>query len=144
VAPEFALRRSWGSSLERAMLFLALLPQFGIDGCVVAVPAGGRAQAGFRYWIPGALVDGEIYLFDPRLGMPLPGPTPSGVATLKQVREQPQLLQALTLGEKHRYDVTAEQVKQAEVHVGAFLSALAPRMGHLENILATHNKVDVG
>jgi hypothetical protein len=137
--PEFVLRRGWGTSLERALLFLALLPHLGIDGCMMIIPGpDGSPQSG-RYWIPGALVDKEIYLFDTRMGMALPGPKGESMATLRQVRQQPEFLQALAFDEVHHYDLAPEEARRAEVRVGIFLSALAPRMAHLEELLANNN-----
>jgi hypothetical protein len=109
---------------------------------MIAVGSQDGVRSG-RYWIPGALCDKDIYLFDTRLGMPLPGPGGKGIATLKQVREQPAILNALNIDEKHRYDVTAQEAKSLEVHVAPFLSAMAPRMTLLETLLATQNKVSV-
>jgi hypothetical protein len=137
--PEFVLRRGWGTSLERALLFIALLPHLGIDGCMIVIPGPDGSPQGERYWIPGALIDKEIYLFDTRMGMALPGPKGDSPATLRQVRQQPELLQALTFDDKHRYDVAPEEARRAEVRVGIYLSALAPRMAHLEEILAGNN-----
>jgi hypothetical protein len=137
--PEFVLRRGWGTSMERALLFIALLPHLGIDGCMMVIPGADKSQQGGRYWIPGALIDKDIYLFDTRMGMPLPGPKGDSIATLRQVRQQPDLLQALTFDDKHRYDVAPDEARRAEVRVGVFLSALAPRMAHLEELLASNN-----
>ncbi len=36
-------------------------------------------------WLPALVSDGELYLFDCRLGLPIPGPDGKGVATLRQV-----------------------------------------------------------
>ena len=36
--PDFVLRRGWGTALERAQIFLAVLQQLSIDGCMLAVP----------------------------------------------------------------------------------------------------------
>ena len=60
--PDFVLRRGWGTALERAQIFLAVLQQLGIDGCMLAVP-GKPGEPALRYWLPGALIGKEIYLF---------------------------------------------------------------------------------
>ncbi len=138
----FVLRRGWGTSLERALVFLALVDQLGLEGCLIALPDGPGAPT-VRYWIPGVLVEGQIYLFDTRLGLPLPNPEGKGIATLAQVRSQPEWLRALTVDDKLPYDVTAEQVKRAEVHLVCALSALAPRMHYLQNELATTDRVNL-
>jgi hypothetical protein len=138
--PGAVLQRGEGSAHERALLFLAFLHQLDLDGCMIACPTDDGSP---RYWIPGALVgEGaktEIYLFDTRLGVPLPGP--DGVATLRQLQQQPELLAPLRLGKKHDYDVTAAQVKAAQVHLVAPLSAVAPRLAYLEDVLEKRDRL---
>jgi hypothetical protein len=139
VPPPYALRRSYGNAADRSLAFLALLQQLGIDGCLVVCPDSGGA--GRRPWLIGALVGQDISLFDPRLGLPLPGPGGKGVATWSQVRSDPKMVNALTVDKQHAYDVTPEQARQAEIRVGCFLSALAPRMRQFEQLLAANNRV---
>jgi hypothetical protein len=140
---QFILRRGWGTPVERAFVFLGLLDQLGVDGCMIALPGDGPTAGAARYWIPGALIDNQVYLFDTRLGLPLPGPDGKGIATLADVRTQPDLLRALTVDEKHPYDVTPEQAKRAEVHVVCSLSALSPRMQFLQQELAATDRVSL-
>ena len=94
--------------------------------------------------MPGALIGKDIYLFDARLGIPLPGPKGEGIATLAQVRAQPAVLQQLGLDAKNPYDVSQDQAQRAEVHVACALSALAPRMRFLQDQLAATEKVRLG
>jgi hypothetical protein len=76
--PAFVLRRGWGSSVERALVFLALLQQVAsaseLQGCLVYCP--DKKDGAQRLWACGVVVEGgrDVYLFDPRLGLPLPGP----------------------------------------------------------------------
>jgi hypothetical protein len=142
VPPEFVVRRGWGTVQERALVFLALLQQLGVDGCLVVAPAGNGASS--QCWACGALVNAnekeaaakkEIRLFDPRLGIPLPGPTGEGVATLADVRKNPDLLKALTVNSIYPYDVTPEQVASSEIQLVAPLSGLSPRMAVLQKDL---------
>jgi hypothetical protein len=151
--PQVTLRVGEGTADERAVLFLALLQQLDIDGCMLAVP--GEGPGGDRTWIPGALIKdakstkksaggkAEIYLFDTRLGVPVPGPGGEGVATLRQVRAQPGLLARLGPDKDHPYDVTPAQAAAAEVRLVLPLSALAPRMLYLEELLARRDRVRV-
>jgi hypothetical protein len=141
--PRFVLGRSWGSSLERATIFSAVATLLGIDSCIIAVPYGGQDQQGLRYWVPGALIDGKIYLFDTRMGMPIPGPDGKGVATLAQVRSQPAILSSLTVKSEFPYDVTSEALKAAQVHVAGSLSMLAPRMRYLQDLMSASDKVNI-
>jgi hypothetical protein len=133
--PHFAVRRGWGNAMERALVFLAVLEQLGIDGCMVAVPADAKNATGMRNWIPAALVEGRIYLFDTRLGLPIPGANGEKVATLTQARSQPDVLKKLTVDPGTPYDVTADQLKRAEIRVSCPLSAMSPRINYLQEVL---------
>jgi hypothetical protein len=149
VPPGFVLRRGWGSALERGLVFLAVLEQFGLDEKADKDHKPGRKElqsallfcpdssGGKRFWACGvAVVDDPktLYLFDPRLGLPIPGPGGKGVATLAQVRDDARVFEQLTV-DKLRYDVTPEQVKAVEVQVVCPISAVAPRMRFLQDRL---------
>src|SRR5262249_14339331 len=127
--PQPVLRRGWGTAMERSLVFFAALRQLGLDGCFLALPRPSQDRP--RYGACGVLIPGkekpEIHLFDPRLGLPLPGPKGQGTATLADVRTQPDVLKQLS-ADKQDYDVSPEQARAAEVHVVAPLSALAPRL----------------
>ena len=149
VPPQFALRRGSGTALERGLVFLDLLQQLGVADEDGETKAGGETpslhgclilchdkpdDAG-RLWACGVVVgDGpDVYLFDPRLGMPLPGANGKGVATLSAVCKDPALLEQLNTGAEHKYDVTAEQARTAELRLVCSLSEMAPRMKFLED-----------
>jgi hypothetical protein len=142
LSPQFVLRRGWGSAMERALTFLALLDQMGWNdepavemlGCLVFCP--GKDTGILRLWACGVVFDRkpEIYLFDPRLGLPIPGPE-GGVATLAQVRKNPGLLEQFNTEKAERYDVTAEQAQAAEVFLARSLSSLAPRLRLMQDQL---------
>jgi hypothetical protein len=143
--PRYVLQRGYGASRERALVLLALLQQVGIDGCLVA---SSDAQKKPHFWAVGVLESAKdkknvVYLFDARLGIALPGPGGEGPATLAQVREHPDVLKPLSADDKHRYDVTPEQARDAEVFVVAPLSALAPRLRYLEALLVDRQWADL-
>jgi hypothetical protein len=159
VPPELVLRRGWGTARERAHVFLALLHQLGLPGCLIT--SSGLEQP----WACGAVVhrhtdekkEPMILLFDHRLGVPVPGgkgapdselarafrlalpvrgrPDGQEIATLALVRKQPEVLAVLTVEEKHRYDVSPDQAKQADIELAVPLSAMAPRMHVLQTQL---------
>jgi hypothetical protein len=134
--PEFALRSGRGGSRERILVFVALLRQMGLEGCAIAVPGPGKE--GPRYVLAGVLLKGAgkpaIYLFDPRLGIPLPGPGGKGVATLAQLRQQPaKILAALNLDKTFTYDLDEKQAVQARPYLVLPLSGLSVRMRFLED-----------
>ena len=104
---------------------------------MVGLPDGeGRP---FRSWCPAALADGQIYLFDSRLGLPLPSQTGGEVATLAQVKTRAELLRPFSAADLP-YDVDFAQARQAEPLLACPLSALAPRMRRLEARLAETNR----
>src|SRR5262249_24117026 len=145
--PQAVLRRGHGSARERALVFLALLPQLGLDGCLVVCPgAKGRPAV----WLCGTLVtardaggkaSGELCLFDPRLGVPLPGPGGQGIATLAQLKSQPDILRPLAADDKAPYDLTPEQAGRAEAYMACPLPALSKRMAYLEGVLSEGHRV---
>lgn len=138
--PAFVLRRGHGTSLERSLVFLSLLQQMNVPGCLISVPG----RDGPRLWACGALVEadgGNILLFDPRLGLPLPGPKGEGIASLAEVRQSGDVLRQLTVDEKHPYDITVELAAKAEVYPFCLLSACAPRMDFLQARLQDPNPV---
>jgi hypothetical protein len=134
--PGRVLLRGAGTADERAFVFLSLLDQLDLQGCAVQCPG----EPGCR--LAGVLVPGddEIYLFDPRLGVPLPGPKGERIATLRQVRAQPRLLAALSPDPKDPYDLDAKSFDSATVTMVLPLSALAPRLRVVENLLAEHQE----
>jgi hypothetical protein len=138
--PEFALRRGYGTANERALVFLSLLDQLGIDSCRMAIAGQGPDVPRLRYWATGALIDGQIYLFDTALGLPVPGPKGQGTTTLTQVIADPTVLNQLTVDPKYPYHVKPEDAKHLEIHVACVLSSLAPRMRFIQQVLGTGDK----
>jgi hypothetical protein len=75
--------------VERARLILALCRQRGLDAAMLEVNG--------RPWAVGALIGEQIYLFDTKLGLPIPGTKPGRIATLAEARERPEILDSLDL-----------------------------------------------
>ena len=106
-----------GTAEQRAWVFAELCRQQGLDVVMLSVPdeaelpADGASAAGAtRFWLPALLSDGQLYLFDTRLGLAIPGAKGDGVATLAAVKADDGLLRQLDLDDRP-YDVTAEQLK---------------------------------
>jgi hypothetical protein len=138
--PDWVLRRGRGTEMDRALAFLGLLPQLngpdgrpaGLAGALVFCPAKDPKQ--MRLWACGVVLPGgkDLYLFDPRLGLAVPGPGGKGVATLAQAR-QGDVLRQLDASGGPAYDVTAEQAKAANIQLFYPISALAPRQRYLQD-----------
>jgi hypothetical protein len=135
--PAYVLRRGWGSGLERGLVFLALLRQAGapgdLQGCLVFHK--GKDDSAPRFWACGVLAGAadEIFLFDPRLGLALPGPDGQGIATLAQVRKDPAVLAQLSVSDQARYDIAVSADASEELALDYPLSGLAPRMRFLQD-----------
>jgi hypothetical protein len=130
------LRSGFGSPSDRALVFLALLRQLQtpeleqrqglnrIEGCVRDSPHPLVAVV-----IPSD--PKKLYLFDMVLGWPVPGP--NGIATLAEARQDPSLLKAAGIPE------TA--IKDSEIYLNCPLTALAPRMKVLEEVLKDQDRI---
>ncbi|GIW81445.1 MAG: hypothetical protein KatS3mg105_3252 [Gemmatales bacterium] len=137
VPPSFVLRRGAGSSFERGLVFLGLLNQLEIDGCLFDVSRQPNAR---RRWLVTALIDQKLYLFDPLMGLPLPG-TQDNPATFSELVQQPKRLDVLNIDPKFPYDVTVADVAKGTLHAFVSLSALAPRMAFAQRALQQKNRV---
>lgn len=138
VPPSYALRRGSGSGLERAFVFLALLQQLGLDGCLIGPPEAetrgwstttdpARPPKG-PFWAVGVRAGGDVILFDPWRGEQLPG-------ALAALKANPDVMKPWIEDKGRPWDVTAEQLKAATLFVATPLTALAPRMRRLEQEL---------
>ena len=97
------------------------------------------------------LIEGNAYLFDPLLGLPIPAP--NGVtrdesgqlairpATLAQVVADEKLLRGLDVDEAHVYGVKASDLKRVVVMLEASPTYLARRMKLLESRLIGPQKM---
>lgn len=147
VPPIYALRRGWASSYERAMVFLSLLDQFLFVGDKMEQPAGclvllpGKEANTQKLWL-GVVNEAknDLYLFDPQLGLPLPGGKDGKPLLLSELKANPAKLRLLD-GENAPYEVQPEQLAKIELAITPQVSAFAPRMKLLEeNYLPTGTK----
>lgn len=129
-----------GDALERAWLFILLARQQQLDVVMLALPAkdgSGKLEP----WLPALLENNQLYLFDPRLGIPISGPGGKGVATLEQVVADESLLRRLDLDEKHPYPIDAERLKGVVALVEASPLYLSRRMSLFESQMAGENRL---
>jgi hypothetical protein len=95
-----------GTAEQRAWVFALMARQMGLDVAVLEVPEGEQS----KFWLPALLAGGKLYLFDARLGLPIPNSGGEGVATLEDLQADPQLLRQLDLDDAP-YAVTEEQLQ---------------------------------
>jgi hypothetical protein len=133
---------SIGGWSERGWLFMSLCRQLGIDvGLLTYTPAGEKDPVS---WICAALIDQKLYLFDPRIGLAVPGPDGTGVATLDEALSNPVILDRLDLPGQSGYRTTAAALAKSPSKIGLMIDSspgyLSPRMLLLQNSLVGQNR----
>uniref|UniRef100_A0A7C2JY83 Tetratricopeptide repeat protein n=1 Tax=Schlesneria paludicola TaxID=360056 RepID=A0A7C2JY83_9PLAN len=129
-----------GSPADRAWVMGAVLKQLRWDLVILHVP-GAKFADPEAAWLAGVPQGGEIYLFDLRLGLPVPGASEPGAkdaappATLSQVLAQPELLQALAARTDQPFEPGVEQLQTAGVAVYSEPTSWSPRMWNVEQLL---------
>lgn len=124
------LRLGMGDSDDRLRVFLGLLGQSDFDTCALVIKTQVRKDNIVENrqvpLLAGVLLENKLYLFDPYLGQPVPGPTPGSIATLEDLKKTPSLLGS-------RPDApTPTQLAESELVLLTSLCSLAPRMAVLE------------
>lgn len=119
-----------GTAEDRAWIFAGLLREKRIDAVLIDPP--GEPRAGHR--LVGVLLDGQVYLFDARIGVPIPGADASAKppATLSQVVNDPQLLRRLDVGNRYAYPLRGEELRTPTVTLMGDVHAWTARMQALQ------------
>ncbi len=123
---------------QRAWIFSLLARQCGLDVVALALP---RPDGPPCAWVAALVKDQDLYLFDPRLGLPLAGAGGKGVATLAELAADDSLLRALDLDAKHRYGVESRDLESVVPWIEASPDFLAKCMRMIETRLAGANKI---
>lgn len=128
-----------GDAWECARVFILMARQQHIDAVMLAFDDG---QPGTRPqpWLPAVFLNGQLYLFDIQLGLPIPGPEGRGIATLQQVRNDPSLLSVLDV-EDEKY--TEPRLDEVVALIDASTPYLSRRMKVLERHLTGENRMVV-
>ena len=151
IAEEFTLTRyqhlywGMGTAEDRALLFADILRQNRIDTCILRPKAAEEGQE--APWLVGVFLRDGIYLFNTQIGMPIPGPdssesefTTSDVATLEEATSDDSLLRKLDIDEEHKFPLTAEQLKDADIEMIGYPQLWMPRFSKLQSQLPLQSK----
>ncbi|HJT35799.1 MAG TPA: tetratricopeptide repeat protein [Pirellulales bacterium] len=147
-----------GRAIDRAWLFTLLARQQGLDVVVLSRNRGqdsgvggqgdgGREDAGTQasetpdFWLPALLLNDELYLFDAGLGLPIPGPDGTGVATLSQAAGDDAVLRQLDLDADDRYPLSQADLSDVAALVEASPMYLCERMALVESQLSGDQKI---
>lgn len=145
VPPTYVLRRGYGSGLERMYVFLALLQQMGLDGCLVGPPDAGTKPAGLvalgpdgktvltgtprgPFWAVGVRLGNAIRLYDPWRGTVFP-------ASFQQMKANPEAYQAWFADPANISGASVAEMKTATLFLAVPVNALAPRLAEVEKKL---------
>jgi tetratricopeptide (TPR) repeat protein len=132
---------------ERGWLFMALCRQIGIDvGILTYTPRASimatsksAANRPVMPWVCAAVVDGKPYLFDQRIGMEIPGPDGTGVATLEEAINDPEVLARLDFPGLALYGTAAVDLASSSSRIGVLIDSsrgyLSPKMRLLQSYL---------
>lgn len=109
--------------VDRGWLFVELLRQLRINAVILSAPMPKDAEDWDtnQPFLVGVLLDKQVYLFDPHLGLPLTVPSAAegapAIATLEQARTNPEVLKQYTLADDKPYRITPELLQ----YPGVFL-----------------------
>ncbi|MCA9131308.1 MAG: hypothetical protein KDB22_29690 [Planctomycetales bacterium] len=118
--------------VERGRVFSALATQRGIDTCWIATkPSEGPG----KLWAVGALIGEQIYVFEPKLGIPVLDPDKPALATLQDALKNERVLRRLDLPGQFEYALDQEQIQSFQFLVDAPPSSATARMKILQESL---------
>ncbi|MFO0913538.1 MAG: hypothetical protein U0795_11320 [Pirellulales bacterium] len=140
-----------GDFIERARVFIHLARQRGVPAVMLGVssPAGDYE----RPWAVATLVDDELYLFEPRLGIPIPDVLPAagessdtggrraGIMRLSELVQAPERVTELYADDTTGLGLRASDAKQLIALIDATPTYLSQRMRLLESQLSGDRKV---
>ena len=151
--PWQALMYGHGTSAQRAWVFAELCRQRQLDVVMLAVAAPNDKEVDDKapddntndnkandvksahWWLPALWSEGQLYLFDAQLGLPLPGKQPDRVATLSELVAEPELLRQLDLDQEQTYPIRTEDLRRIEAQLIASPLQLSRRAALLQQKL---------
>ena len=138
-----------GTAQDRAWVFMLLLRQRSIDSVLLTLQDVQKKQ--HTPWAVAVLVKGKLYLFDPRIGLPIPAENgirtdpKTGLsihpATLDEVARKPELLRSLDLDKNIPYPVNAKSLKDITALLEASPTYLSARMDFLGSQLVGDDRM---
>ena len=124
-----------GDYVERAKLMMLMLRHLQIDSVMLA--AGETAKP----WAVAVNIGGDYFLFDTKLGLPIPGEKLGSIATLAMVQKNPKLLTSLdlttdeSLADNTKYWIRPDDLNSLTALLYASPDAASKRMKALQGDL---------
>jgi hypothetical protein len=125
-----------GSPEDRAWICASLLSQLRMDSVIVRPQGDPDTET----WLLGVLLNGKIYLFDPRMGIAVPSTddlaaTSRAPATLEAIVAHPEWLKSLSVRPDEPYPIDAKMLEQPEIAPIINSVSWSQRMKQLEAVL---------
>ena len=142
-----------GTAVDRAWVFTLLARQQGIDAVLLALP---EKDGALQVWTVGVLDGGKLYLFDPKLGLPIPGSagvqfkrdvSGGGIelditpATFSEAAKDDKLLRQLDIDKDNLYPVESSRLSKVVALIVASPAALSARMAMFQSKLSGDERV---
>lgn len=127
-----------GDWLERHRVFALMARQVGIN--VVLLEADRGEEEPRQPWVSAVLVDKELYLFDTKLGLPLPGQGRAVFSKLTDYVAHPELVDALSR-DTERYRIVKSDLNNLVAAIDATPAALSQRFKQIETKLSGDRKM---
>lgn len=136
------LMRGSGDPWQRSRVFIQLCRQAGIDACLLGLEEDDSPKP--SEWLVGVRIGEELFLFEPRLGIPVPGPNQVGIASLAEARKDASVLRRLNVPGWFDYPIDAEMAQQTVALLDAPPEALSQRMARLESGFTGETRMVLG
>jgi hypothetical protein len=130
-----------GDAWQRARVFTQLLQQAGVIPCALAIE--NRDTKELMLWAIGVPIADQLYVFEPRWGLPLPGSGEKGIASLSQIRSDSNVLRRARLAGNFEYPVTAADLDRLVLLIDIDPYALKHSTFALEPVLSGENRMRV-
>ena len=118
-----------GDALNRARVMLLLCRQRKIPAVMLGIDPGGTPRP--APWSCAVLIGKNVYLFEPELGLPIPGKEPGSLATLAELRADKDWPTRLKDADQP-YARTADDLTKLVVLIDASSECLSQRMAVLQ------------
>lgn len=138
-----SVMRGTGDGLQRAGVFTQLCRQAGIPAAVLGMIDGKTAE--ITPFCVGVLIGNDIYLFEPTLGIFVPGADQIGIATLAEARRDAVILRRLGIAglDQFTYPIKKENIQQCVALLNLLPEAISPRMHRLQAGLTGKRRMNV-
>lgn len=130
-----------GTAEDRAWIFIGILRQLKIDAVIVSprradgAEVASASESSGSPFLVGVLLNDEVYLFEPRFGLPMRPASEDAVAvaTLAQVLAAPDLLKQFDLDADHPSPHLATGLRESHLEIVGDPSLFSARMRMLQS-----------